>query len=170
AATALAALGFAVKRLSALFFAKLFSICIGLAGLLLAAFPRMDQPWLDALENAAPAVQEAFLTSGERATRRDSAESIAAASAELTRLRALGHVDDEQHQHRAVERAVERRIPVAESEAQPFGEQQRERRSDRRPEHHEHAAGDRPEHHLQADADAGHRVGVDVELVLGVEH
>src|SRR5205809_476516 len=70
-------------------FAKIFCVFIGLAGLLLAAFPRMDHPWLDALENAAPAVQEAFLTPGERATRRDSAESIAAASAELARLRAL---------------------------------------------------------------------------------
>jgi zinc/manganese transport system permease protein len=89
AATVLVALGFAFKRLSALLFAKILCTFIGLAGLLLAAFPMMDQPWLDALENVAPAVQEAFLTSGERATRRDSAESIAAASAELTRLRAL---------------------------------------------------------------------------------
>ena len=89
AATALVALGFAFKRLSVLFFTKLLFIFIGLAGLLLAAFPRMDQPWLDALENAAPAAQEAFLTSEERATRRDSAESIAAANAELARLRAL---------------------------------------------------------------------------------
>src|SRR2546425_379178 len=38
---------------------------------------------------AAAAVQEAFLTPGERATRRDSVDSIAAASAELARLRAL---------------------------------------------------------------------------------
>src|SRR5204863_464808 len=56
---------------------------------LLAGFPGMDQPWLDALENAAPAVQEAFLTQDERATRRDSVDSISAASAELARLRAL---------------------------------------------------------------------------------
>src|SRR5712664_4241993 len=89
AATALVALGFAFKRAAGRLFAKIFCVFIGLAGLLLAAFPRMDQPWLDALENVAPAVQEAFLTSGERATRRDSAESIAAASAELARLRAL---------------------------------------------------------------------------------
>src|SRR5207247_1360859 len=54
-----------------------------------AACPGMDQAWRDALGNAAPAVQEAFLTPGERATRRDSVESIAAASAELARLRAL---------------------------------------------------------------------------------
>lgn len=62
---------------------------ISLVGLLLVAFPKMDQPWLDALENLAPSVQEAFLTPGERATRIDSLESVAQASAELTRLRAL---------------------------------------------------------------------------------
>jgi len=89
AAAALVALGFAFKRLSGRLFAKIFCVFVGLAGLLLAAFPGMDQPWLDALENAAPAVQEAFLTSLERATRRDSVDSISAASAELARLRAL---------------------------------------------------------------------------------
>jgi zinc/manganese transport system permease protein len=89
AATALVALAFAFKRSSGRLFAKIFCAFIGLAGLLLAAFPGMDQPWLDALDNAAPAVQEVFLTSEERATRRDSAESIAAASAELARLRTL---------------------------------------------------------------------------------
>src|SRR6266850_3341314 len=36
---------------------------------------------------------------------------------------ALGHVDDEEDQHRAVDRAVERRIAVAEAEAQPLGEE-----------------------------------------------
>src|SRR5438445_5286666 len=89
AATVLVALGFAFKRLSVLWFARIFFMVLALAGLLLAAFPRGDQPWLDALENVAPAVQEAFLTSGERATRRDSVDSIAAASTELARLRAL---------------------------------------------------------------------------------
>jgi len=89
AATALVALGFAFKRLPLLWFARIFFMVLALAGLLLAAFPRGDQPWLDALENLAPAVQEVFLTPDERATRRDSAESIAAAGAELARLRAL---------------------------------------------------------------------------------
>jgi zinc/manganese transport system permease protein len=55
---------------------------IALAGLLLIAFPSIEQPWLD------PA-QALFLTEAERETRRDSLESIAHASAELTRLRAL---------------------------------------------------------------------------------
>src|SRR2546430_3033728 len=89
AATALVALGFAFKRLSVLWFARMFFMVLALAGLLLAAFPGMDQPWLDALGNAAPAVQEAFLTPDERATRRASVDSIAAASAELARLRPL---------------------------------------------------------------------------------
>jgi len=105
AATALVALGFAFKRLSVLWFARIFFMMLALAGLLLAAFPRGDQPWLDALENAAPAVQEAFLTPGERATRRDSAESIAAGAPSsracaLRAGRALGskQMDAERHE------------------------------------------------------------------------
>lgn len=99
AATALVALAFAFRRLlravrskgaSALTpLAMVLCGLISLVGLLLVAFPKMDQPWLDALENIAPGVQEAFLTPGERATRIDSLESVAQASAELTRLRAL---------------------------------------------------------------------------------
>ena len=57
--------------------------------LALVAFPRADQPWLDALEDAAPFLQEAFLRPAEREIRRDSIESIEHAGAELARLRAL---------------------------------------------------------------------------------
>jgi zinc/manganese transport system permease protein len=99
AATALVALAFAFIRAVRAFRSKGASVLtpiamvlcglISLVGLLLVAFPKMDQPWLDALENIAPGVQDAFLTPGERATRVDSLESIASASAELTRLRAL---------------------------------------------------------------------------------
>ena len=99
AATALVALAFAFRRLLRAVRSKGASaltpvamvLCglISLVGLLLVAFPKMDQPWLDALENIAPSVQEAFLTPGERATRIDSLESVAQASTELTRLRAL---------------------------------------------------------------------------------
>ena len=60
-----------------------------LAGLLLLAFPRMDQPWLDVLEDMLPPVQTAFLDSGERRTRNEVLDSIAKSRAELTRLRAL---------------------------------------------------------------------------------
>ena len=49
----------------------------------------MDQPWLDALEDIAPPVQTAFLSSGERFTRNEVLDSIARARAELLRLRAL---------------------------------------------------------------------------------
>jgi zinc/manganese transport system permease protein len=89
AATALVAVGFAFKRIALARAAMVLCGLVALAGLLLTAFPRMDQPWLDALENIAPEVQEVFLTPDERATRTDSIESIATASAELTRLRAL---------------------------------------------------------------------------------
>jgi zinc/manganese transport system permease protein len=58
-------------------------------GFLLVAFPRMDQPWLDALEDIAPHVQTAFLDPGERFTRSEALESIERAHAELARLRAL---------------------------------------------------------------------------------
>jgi zinc/manganese transport system permease protein len=49
----------------------------------------MDMPWLDALEDLAPALQTAFLDEGERATRREALEAIAGARAELARLQAL---------------------------------------------------------------------------------
>ncbi len=62
---------------------------VAVAGMLLAVFPRMDHPWLDSLENAAPVVQETFLTEGERAARRDALEAIGRGEAELARLRAL---------------------------------------------------------------------------------
>ena len=61
----------------------------GLAGLLLALVPAMDHLWLDALERAAPAVQEAFLTPGERAARRDALQALARGESQLAELRAL---------------------------------------------------------------------------------
>jgi zinc/manganese transport system permease protein len=62
---------------------------VALAGLLLVLFPRMDQPWLDALEALAPPVQTIFLEPGERYTRSEALQSIERARAELARLRAL---------------------------------------------------------------------------------
>ena len=62
---------------------------VALAGLLLVAFPAMDQPWLDALEDIAPPSRRRFLSSGERFTRNEVLNSIARARAELLRLRAL---------------------------------------------------------------------------------
>ena len=58
-------------------------------GLLLLAFPRMDQPWLDAIESIAPPVQTTFLTEFERTTRDEMIASIERGKAELTRLREL---------------------------------------------------------------------------------
>jgi len=55
----------------------------------LVAFPQLDQPWLDALEDAAPPLQTTFLTTGEQATRIETLDAIARSRAELERLRAL---------------------------------------------------------------------------------
>ena len=64
-------------------------IVVAAAGALLAAFPRMDHLWLDALERFAPAVQEAFLTPAERDARDDAIESVRRGGYELARLRAM---------------------------------------------------------------------------------
>jgi zinc/manganese transport system permease protein len=89
AATALIALGFAARRLTARKIAIVVCTAAALTGLPLVMFPQMDQPWLDALEDMAPPVQTAFLDSGERFTRDEVLASINRARAELTRLRAL---------------------------------------------------------------------------------
>ena len=62
---------------------------IALAGAFLAAAPRADHAWLDAVERVAPPVQESFLTPPEREARADAAQSLARARAELLRLRAM---------------------------------------------------------------------------------
>ena len=69
--------------------ASIGSIFALLSGTLLVLFPRMDHPWLDAIERIVPPVQTAFLDDGERKTRVESLQSIARAGAELERLRAL---------------------------------------------------------------------------------
>jgi zinc/manganese transport system permease protein len=56
---------------------------IALGGALLALFPAMDHLWLDAIEAAVPAVQEAFLTPSERAVRRGSVDAIERSGAML---------------------------------------------------------------------------------------
>ena len=62
---------------------------VALAGLLLAAFPRMDHHWLDGMEAAVPALQLAFLTPGEQAAWQESQEDVRRGAAEIARLRAL---------------------------------------------------------------------------------
>ena len=64
-------------------------LLVALAGGLLLAFPRMDHHWLNWLEEAAPAVELAFLTPRERETYWDSREAIGRGQAELQRLRAV---------------------------------------------------------------------------------
>ena len=89
AAMALVGLAFALKRLSFRSLSKVLLAATAVVGLLLLAFPRMDQPWLDAIESIAPPVQTIFLTDFERATRDEMIASIERSQAELTRLREL---------------------------------------------------------------------------------
>ena len=89
AATAGVALALALRHAPRLLPAKILSAAVAVVGILLIAFPQMDQPWLDALEHVAPPVQEVFLTPSEREMRQDSIQAIASASNELARLRAL---------------------------------------------------------------------------------
>lgn len=89
AATALVALGYGLKTLRARRLAQLTLALIAAVGFTLAAFPKMDQPWLDALERLAPPLQTVFLTEFERGTRKDALESIDRAREELTRLSEL---------------------------------------------------------------------------------
>ncbi|HVE89622.1 MAG TPA: metal ABC transporter permease, partial [Burkholderiaceae bacterium] len=89
AAMALVGLAFALKRLSVRNLSKVVLAAIAIVGLLLLASPKMDQPWLDAIESIAPPVQTTFLTEFERATRIETIASIERSQAELTRLREL---------------------------------------------------------------------------------
>ena len=59
------------------------------AGLLLAAFPRMDHHWLNWLEDGVPAVELAFLSPAERQAWRYSREALARGTAEVRRLKTL---------------------------------------------------------------------------------
>ena len=88
AATAAVALALALRRAPRLLPVKILSAAAVAFGILLMAFPQMDQPWLDALEHAAPSFQDVFLTASEHEIRQDSVQAIARASAELTLLRA----------------------------------------------------------------------------------
>ncbi|MBI1964237.1 MAG: hypothetical protein HYS37_12795, partial [Candidatus Rokubacteria bacterium] len=62
---------------------------VGLAGLALTLFPRMDHLWLDWVEASAPAVRALFLSEDERETYRDSLEGVERSAAELARVRAM---------------------------------------------------------------------------------
>jgi zinc/manganese transport system permease protein len=89
AAAALVALGYGLKRLTLQRAGKIASGALALVGLLLVTFPRMDQPWLDGIENVLPSVHTTFLTEFERSTRVDTLESLTRGRAELARLREL---------------------------------------------------------------------------------
>ncbi len=89
AAVALAGVVFATKRMTLRVFGQLAAVALAVVGALLLALPKMDQPWLDALEAIAPPVQTVFLTEFERTTRTETLLDIERARAELARLRAL---------------------------------------------------------------------------------
>lgn len=89
AATALVAIIYWLKHLTLLLFGQILAGVFIVAGLLLVAFPKMDQPWLDAFETAVPQAHEFFFTSDEIEMRLETEETIKSADDELTRLRAL---------------------------------------------------------------------------------
>ena len=89
AATAVVALGFAARKLTARKASLLGCAAAALTGSMLLAFPQMDHPWLDALEAVAPPIQTVFLDQGQRETQAETLESIDRARAELIQLRAL---------------------------------------------------------------------------------
>ena len=62
-------------------------VAIALAGAALAAFPRADHVWLDALEGALPSLQDAFLSAHERGVAADAREGSARGAREVAVLR-----------------------------------------------------------------------------------
>lgn len=62
---------------------------LGLAGLLLLAFPGMDHPWLEGLEASVPAIRLAFLDIDERTAYAESRQAIDEGLAELARARRI---------------------------------------------------------------------------------
>jgi zinc/manganese transport system permease protein len=89
AAAALVALNVALRRATPRGSMRAVSTALAVIGLLLMTFPRVHQPWLDALESAAPGLQAAFLTSHERKTRAETLDSVDRTKVELAGLRAL---------------------------------------------------------------------------------
>ena len=88
AAMALTGILFALRVVTLRVAAYVLAVATFAAGLLLILFPQMDQPWLDAVEWAMPAVQTTFLDEDEKQTRSDALESIGRGQAELAELRA----------------------------------------------------------------------------------
>jgi zinc/manganese transport system permease protein len=62
---------------------------IGLAGLLLAVFPRMDHPWLDWSESQVPALRSMFLNADDADAYAEAREAVERGAIELERLKAM---------------------------------------------------------------------------------
>lgn len=65
------------------------AVLVAIAGAALLFFPRMDHPWLDAVEAVALPLRTVFLDEGERATHGEVLQSMARDRAEIERLQAL---------------------------------------------------------------------------------
>lgn len=89
AAMALTGILFALKMLSLRLAGYVLAVATFVAGLLLALFPQMDQPWLDAVEWAIPVVHTTFLDEDDKQTLSDGLESISRGQAELAELRGI---------------------------------------------------------------------------------
>jgi zinc/manganese transport system permease protein len=87
AAIALTGMLFALRVVRLRMVGLALAIATFIAGLLLLLFPRMDQPWMDVVEWAVPAVHTTFLDEDDRQTRSEALESIARGQAELAELR-----------------------------------------------------------------------------------
>jgi zinc/manganese transport system permease protein len=88
AAIALTGILFAFRTFSIRLAGHALAVAACVAGLLLMLFPQMDQPWLDAVEWAVPAVHTMFLNADDKETRSDALESIKRGQVELAELRA----------------------------------------------------------------------------------
>jgi zinc/manganese transport system permease protein len=75
-------------RRAALSVVAALGVAVALAGAALAAFPRADHLWLDAIERVTPTVQGAFLSAHERAVAADARQAIARGAGEVAALRA----------------------------------------------------------------------------------
>ena len=89
AAIAFTGMLFGLRLLSARLVGRALAIAAMAAGLLLAVFPQMDHPWLDAVERAAPQVQSVFLNEDDRETQSKAMESIQRDQEEIASLRKL---------------------------------------------------------------------------------
>ncbi len=89
-------------------FLTVTGVGLGVAGLLLVAFPAMDQPWLDSVERVVPAVRLAFFDPDEREAYEESWRAIDEGLAELARARRIQ--EDTQWGRRPLQAEMQERV------------------------------------------------------------